>query len=229
MANRIACFSDESGEYALHLRKQSGLGEVRKIALGNPPSYFYSPVWSPDSKKIAYTDKRAISGTSNSTRERRSKSIRPITTKALSPFQHRVVAGQQMARLPEAAGKSSARHLRLFDSMERRAPNHRRPERRALAGFDKNGKYLYFTASTDVGLAAGRHDSARPPGHPQRLCGRACQGPAIAARSRERRGKGQEEKKESRSRRQAGDNEDKAADKAKDADKDKEKEKDSRR
>jgi tricorn protease len=54
----IAFFSDESGEYALHLVDQSGLGEVKKISLGNPPSFFYGPTWSPDSKKIAYTDKR---------------------------------------------------------------------------------------------------------------------------------------------------------------------------
>ncbi len=54
----IAYFSDESGEYALHLRDQKGLGEVKKIGLGNPASFFYSPVWSPDSKKIAYSDKR---------------------------------------------------------------------------------------------------------------------------------------------------------------------------
>jgi tricorn protease len=54
----IAYFSDESGEYALHLEDQSGLGTVKKINLGNPPSFFYSPTWSPDSKKIAYTDKR---------------------------------------------------------------------------------------------------------------------------------------------------------------------------
>ena len=37
---------------------QSGLGAVKKISLGNPPSFFYNPTWSPDSKKIAYTDKR---------------------------------------------------------------------------------------------------------------------------------------------------------------------------
>jgi tricorn protease len=54
----IAYFSDESGEYALHIRAQNGLGEVTKISLGNPPSFFYSPTWSPDSKKIAYFDKR---------------------------------------------------------------------------------------------------------------------------------------------------------------------------
>ncbi|MEO6484303.1 MAG: protease, partial [Pyrinomonadaceae bacterium] len=55
---RIAYFSDESGEYALHLREQTGMGEVRKISLGSPSSYFYSPKFSPDSKKILFTDKR---------------------------------------------------------------------------------------------------------------------------------------------------------------------------
>jgi tricorn protease len=54
----IAFFSDESGEYALHIVDQSGLGSVKKINLGNPPSFFYGPKWSPDSKKIVFTDKR---------------------------------------------------------------------------------------------------------------------------------------------------------------------------
>ncbi len=45
-------------EYA-SLTEENGMGDVRKIrSLGDPPSYFYSPTWSPDSKKIAYTDKR---------------------------------------------------------------------------------------------------------------------------------------------------------------------------
>jgi tricorn protease len=54
----IAYFSDESGEYALYVRSQDGLGPARKIDLGNPPSFFYAPEWSPDSSKIAYADKR---------------------------------------------------------------------------------------------------------------------------------------------------------------------------
>ena len=41
----IAYFSDESGEYALHIRDQNGFGTVTKIDLGNPPSFFYSPTW----------------------------------------------------------------------------------------------------------------------------------------------------------------------------------------
>ena len=52
----IAYFSDESGEYMLHLKPQSGEGETVKIALGDKPSIYSTPRWSPDSKKIAYTD-----------------------------------------------------------------------------------------------------------------------------------------------------------------------------
>ncbi len=35
------------------------MGEPKKISLGNPASFYYNPVWSPDSKKIALTDKRS--------------------------------------------------------------------------------------------------------------------------------------------------------------------------
>ena len=52
----IAYFSDESGEYALHLRQQNGMGEVKKVNLGEKPAFYFAPHWSPDSKNIAYLD-----------------------------------------------------------------------------------------------------------------------------------------------------------------------------
>src|SRR5262249_18214050 len=55
---RLAYFSDESGEYALHVRPTDDSGPTEKIDLGEPPSFYYSPRWSPDGNRIAYIDKR---------------------------------------------------------------------------------------------------------------------------------------------------------------------------
>ncbi|MBN1580405.1 MAG: PD40 domain-containing protein [Anaerolineae bacterium] len=53
---RIAYFSDASGEYELVIADQTGLKEKTFISLGKK-TFFYSPIWSPDSTKIVYTDK----------------------------------------------------------------------------------------------------------------------------------------------------------------------------
>src|SRR5262249_26120459 len=50
----VAYLSDESGEYALHLRPQDGAGDVVKIPLR--PGFYNSPRFSPDSRKIALVD-----------------------------------------------------------------------------------------------------------------------------------------------------------------------------
>ncbi|MGA3188167.1 MAG: PDZ domain-containing protein [Bryobacteraceae bacterium] len=52
----IAYFSDESGEYALHIKAQNGAGETQKIALAGKSAFYFDPKWSPDSKHIAFTD-----------------------------------------------------------------------------------------------------------------------------------------------------------------------------
>src|SRR4051812_22306752 len=50
----IAYLSDESGEYALHLRPQNGAGEVKKIEL--KPGFYRSLQFSPDSKRVSVVD-----------------------------------------------------------------------------------------------------------------------------------------------------------------------------
>ncbi len=59
----IAYFSDESGLYSLHVASQTGdavagAPAVKKFSLGSEPAYYFSPLWSPDSKKIAFHDNR---------------------------------------------------------------------------------------------------------------------------------------------------------------------------
>lgn len=154
----IAYFSDESGEYALHIRSHSGFGAVRKIHLGLEPSFFFSPIWSPDSKKVAYTDKRLNYWYVDL---QKGRPVRVDTDLFTDP--NRGSFDLDMAWSPDsrwiAYSKQLPSHLHaifiysleegtsepLTDGMS---------DARSVA-FDKNGHYLYFTASTDIGLATG--------------------------------------------------------------------------
>ena len=51
----VSYFSDKSGEYKLVLEEQDGLKQPREIALPKA-NFYYTPSWSPDSKKLLYTD-----------------------------------------------------------------------------------------------------------------------------------------------------------------------------
>src|SRR5213593_550876 len=51
----VSYFSDKSGEYRLYIEAQDGLTPPREIVLDHP-THFYTPSWSPDSKKLVFTD-----------------------------------------------------------------------------------------------------------------------------------------------------------------------------
>ncbi len=51
----ISYFSDKSGEYKVVVESQDGLTPPREIALPHP-THYYTASWSPDSKKLLYTD-----------------------------------------------------------------------------------------------------------------------------------------------------------------------------
>jgi tricorn protease len=152
----IAYFSDESGEYALHLREQSGRRETRKLDLGQPPSFFYSPVWSPDSKKIAYTDKRLniwYIDLDNGKPVKVDTNIyetpfRNLLTPRWSPDSRWITYSRQLrshVRAIFAYSLESGRSTQITDGLsDARYPI-----------FDKSGKYIYFTASTNFGPTIG--------------------------------------------------------------------------
>jgi tricorn protease len=149
----IAYFSDESGEYQLHLAPQTGLGEVQKINLGDPPAFYYGPVWSPDSKKIVY---------SNSRLEICYLDLAQKTPKRIDKDTYHVPArGFNPSWSPDskwiAYTKILKNHLRAvfvysLDTGETQQITDGMSDAQ-FATFDKNGKYLYFTASTNTGLS----------------------------------------------------------------------------
>jgi tricorn protease len=158
----VAYFSDESGEYLLHIRAQSGQGEAVKIALAEKPSFYYALFWSPDSKKIAYVDCHMTYwyvdlGVKTPVRVDKGRFLGDAGDVAWSPDSKWLAYTK---RLPNYLGAiflcstETGQAFQMTDGM-------------SDAGspiFDADGKYLYFTASTDSGasLQPDIHSFSRP-------------------------------------------------------------------
>lgn len=156
----IAYFSDRSGGNELYLSPQDGLEPAKAINLGHPNLFYYSPVWSPDNKKIAYTDQfhnlwyvNLTTGKSVKVATDYYYSINPVLGRptfdpVFSPDSHFLAYARLMPN-----------HMRevfiyaLKTGKSRPVSNNLADER--YIAWDKNGKYLYFTASTTIGPATG--------------------------------------------------------------------------
>jgi len=218
----IAYFSDESGEYALHISDQAGSGTVKKINLSNPPSYFYGPVWSPDSKKIAYTDKRlnlwyvdVEKGTPVKVTTDRYDDPSSAFNEAWSPDSKWLTFAKLLENHQRAIfvySLETAKASQITDGIS----DARYPV------FDKGGKYLFFAVSTDVGLSAGWLDlsSYQHPVLRNAYAAVLKKGDASPVEPQSDEEKAAEEKKDS-----ASGDKGKEADKSKDVDKGKEAEK----
>jgi tricorn protease len=155
----IAYFSDVTGDYTLQIRDQRGLEPARTVALGSPGSFYYAPVWSPDGKKIAYADDRANLWLV--------ALDRPAPVKiATAPYESFGEAAFAPAWSPDSRWLVYTNQLENFlHAVFAYAVDERRSERvtdgmsdAGNAVFDKNGKYLYFTASTNTGLTGNGLD-----------------------------------------------------------------------
>jgi tricorn protease len=149
----IAYLSDESGEYALHIRPQTGATEVKKIEL--KAGFYRAPRFSPDSKKIALVDtfsrlwyvdldtSKQIE-VDQDTYQMRSGDI----AGAWSPD------SKWLAYSKVLPNSLSAIHL--YSLAEKKSTQVTDGLSDATnPAFDNDGKYLYFTASTNSGESLG--------------------------------------------------------------------------
>ena len=157
---KLAFFSDESGEYALHV-KNLQTGNIQKIGLSGTGFYAYIH-WSPDSKKVAYVDNgRSLYVTDIAS---------GTTTKVASDVLYVPGAFRELFGSWSKDSKWISYTLISETNFERAfAYSVDQKKSYALSDglsnvsepvFDASGKYLYMLASTDAGPVVNWFDQS---------------------------------------------------------------------
>ncbi len=149
---RVAWFSDVSGEYQLALGSQNGMEPVEFHSLGETPSYYHSPAWSPEGGRISYADKRL----SYHYFDLATKQSVLVDTEPYGPPRHNFDHVWSPDGKWLAYARTLQNHLRaVFVHEVATGKSHQITDGMsdtASVAWSLDGKYLYFAASTNVGL-----------------------------------------------------------------------------
>jgi tricorn protease len=147
----IAYFSDESGEYALHIRSIEN-DTVKKINVEPQPSYYWDLVWSPDSKNLVFADRRLnlwLADTINGNVQKVDASV------------YSAQSGWQANFSPDSRFLTYAKRLKnrsgtvyIYDPAQKKSFQVTDGVTHTESPvFDANGKYLYFVSSPNAGTS----------------------------------------------------------------------------
>ena len=145
----VAYVSDESGEYALHIRSLEN-DSVKKISIEQKPSFYWDLLWSPDSTKLTFPDRRlglwlVDVPTATAVRvDTSSYSAQESWTPSFSPDSRFLAYSKRM--------KNRAGAVFIYDIAQKKPFQLTDGITHAQTPvFDKNGKYLYFLSSPNAG------------------------------------------------------------------------------
>lgn len=149
----IAYFSDESGEYELHVSPVEGHDSVRKIKIEENPSFYGELTWAPDSTRIAFSDARlALWLADLNTGEARKIDVSPYIAQGCY---HPSWSIDSCFLTYAKALRNRLRTIFIYDVKADQI--HQITDGRVHAEFpvfDESGRYLYFTASSNARRAA---------------------------------------------------------------------------
>lgn len=147
----VAYVSDESGEYAVHIRSLEN-DSVKKIAIEQKPSFYWGLVWSPDSQKLSFPDRRlglwlvdVAAGTATRV-DSSAYSAEDSWTPNFSPDSRFLAYSKRL--------KNRAGTIFIYDIAQKKSfqitdgITHTQ-----MPVFDPNGKYLYFVSSLNAGTS----------------------------------------------------------------------------
>lgn len=151
----IAFFSDEGGEYGLHVRDQDS-GEVRRHELGGERGgngFYENPEWSPDGERISYVDNSM------------SLFVIDVESGDVAKIASEYYYGPSAPARPGHSWSPDSRYIaytlntrsymqQVFVYDVEAGTSHPVTDGLSEVGepvFDRSGDYLYFSASTDAG------------------------------------------------------------------------------
>jgi len=145
----IAYFSDESGEYALHIKPQNGGAETKKIPLAGKSAYYSNDKWSPDSKHVAFNDNQLNLWDVEIASGKLTKIATDYIAEGAMDF---AWSGDSkwIAFSRSLPNRFRAIALYSLESGQASQITDGMSDARTPA-FDRDGQYLYFTASTNFG------------------------------------------------------------------------------
>ncbi len=147
----VSYFSDKSGEYKVVIEAQDGLTPPREITLAKP-THYYTPSWSPDSKKLLFTDtnlKVWVLDVASGEAKIVGQDPWMVPQRTLNP-----VWSPDSKWVAYASRLRSLYHAIFISNVE---TGETKQITDGLAdavwpAWDASGKYLWFLASTDFGL-----------------------------------------------------------------------------